>query len=653
MANPFDQFDQPQEANPFDQFGAAQDAPMQPQEEGGLASAVADAGLEAMAAINRGIVDIADFLTTDQINAILEVSGSEKRVPSIESVLQPAVQGEFLGPGLARDVIRTAGETVAPGVGTAQIFKTAATQIPRTVSGIEAAGQTLLRAAGSGTAGQEAVLSAASGAGAEIGREVGGETGAAIGSVLAPTAASTAVGLTNIVKGGANSIRALLGSVDGLSDDGASKLLAEAMVRENLSPDDVIRQMQELGPDAVPADVGNNFSRLLRAASNEVPRIEGSAAEVLNARQAGQGPRILSALDDATGTSSLTAADEIERLNQITGPQINQLYDAARSKNIDFGPKVSKLLTGESSVAKAMEKSQQRLIDREAAGDTIGNLDVIDATKQELDDQIGVAIRQGENNKARNLVRLKNIMVDEVDKAVPEYKQARDLFAGKAALESAADTGAQFFKLKARELGDITKTMGQSEMKMFKLGAKDAILDKIDTLQPGSDAVKRLFGKNGDVRKLKALFDTPEDFKRFSDTLEREAVFTITRRAAQANSTTAKQLADVGNAKEVIQGAVDFSANPLGSMERLGRIFGGLVSRKGSQAHTKALEDVGDILLSKNMNPEKLQKMLIRGNADEIDRVFRAAIKDDVAKAPTATVTGAALEAQRENPQEN
>ena len=87
------------------------------------------------------------------------------------------------------------------------------------------------------------------------------------------------------------------------------------------------------------------------------------------------------------------------------------------------------------------------MADRRAAGEQITNISVVDATKQELDDQINTALRLGENNKVRDLVKLKNVMVREADASIPVYKEARALFAGQAALESAEKQGQDFFKL--------------------------------------------------------------------------------------------------------------------------------------------------------------------------------------------------------------
>jgi len=386
------------------------------------------------------------------------------------------------------------------------------------------------------------------------------------------------------------------------------------------------------------------YPRLLRAASNKIPTIERDAAKKLNARQKDQSTRLIEAFDDSTGTSQLNASDEIARLNTTLKPEIDSLFAQARAKDLQLSENLTELLAGKSSLGKAREKAEIRLEDKRAAGDDISNIDVIDATKQELDDQINVAIRQGENNKVRDLVRLKRVMIDEADASIPEYKQARDLFAGKANLENAAASGEQYFKLKPREIDDLVGTMGESEARMFKLGAKQAVLDKVDTLAINADSVKRLFGKQGDVQKLKGIFKDDAAFDNFSNTLEREATFALTRRAAQANSTTPKQIADIGNAQQALEIAGTSLVDPITGGARFGQILFGLSAKKGDEVFTRSLEQAGDLLLASGMEQKKLLDILQRANRDEIRQALESVMTqvDSAVIAPTAKASVAA-----------
>jgi len=611
---------------------------------GSIGSAV----LEFGHAFNRGLVDLADYLTTDQINIILNTFGSDTRVPGLGDIdaVKDITRGNIMEPGMARDIVQAGGELAMPGAIVGQGIRQTAKILPKIANAAEPIINRTLRSMAGGTVASDAVLSAVSGGGQVVGKELGGDTGEVIGAIMAPVGAigaQKAIGAA--INAGKQGIQALFNPLAKLSDDGASTLLAEAMVREGLSPDDVTKRLAELGPEALPADIGNSFARLLRLAGNKIPRIEGDAAIALNKRQAGQGERILKGFDQAAGRQSLSVDDEIVRLNEFYGPEIKKLYEQAGAESIVISPKLKNIMEGDNTIGRSQNKVKRRLADRRAVGDKISNIDLIDETKRELDDQIGKAIRQGESNQARNLVRLKNTMIEEADAQIPVYKHARDLFAGKAALENATEAGELFFKMKSRDVTDLVKNYSRSEKRMYQIGAKQAILDKIDTMQITANGVKRMFGKGGDIKKLQALFDSPEEFKRFSDTLKTEADFTLTRQAAQGNSTTKKQFDDDESAYEKLSSVAEAISNPASAMKFIDKTVRGLGRKRGSDVFVKSLEDAGDILLLKGMEPEKLQNLLKRGARKALEARLTELTKKQITKPLAAAQFTGAVEA--------
>jgi len=150
-----------------------------------LSNPVGAAAAEGAAAVNRGATQLADFLTTDQVNNVSQIMGSDYRMPSITETLSPATQGGFMEPGLPREIVRTAGEVVPGSIAMGGALRSAAQQLPAAAQGI---GATLLRGAGTGTATADAGYGALSGVGTEVGREAGGDQGALVGSVVAPLA---------------------------------------------------------------------------------------------------------------------------------------------------------------------------------------------------------------------------------------------------------------------------------------------------------------------------------------------------------------------------------------------------------------------------------------------------------------------------------
>jgi hypothetical protein len=587
---------------------------------------------ELASGVNRSMMGMVDFVATDPLNAILGLGGINSLIPrASDTAAASGVGTRDPQSGMMGEVAGTVGEVIPAAVMGGQLLRSGAQMLSPLAAQSESAAAGMLRSAGTSTPAADIGYGAAAGAGAEGGEQVGGDTGALIGGFFGGLGAAGGVSVFKKLLSSPAELTALTQSLSSMSDEGAARLLADAMVRENISPDDAMRQLQALGPEAIPADVSNSFARLLRTATNQTPRLQGRANTVLNERQSGQADRLASSLDDSLGVPGLNMQDEIERLRTVTQPVINQLYEQARGTPMALSKSLRTMLTGKNSLGDAFKLAQRRVADKRAVGDQITNFDLIDATKQQLDDQIGVAIRAGENNRARDLVRLKNAMMAEADASVPGYREARNAFAGRAALENAADQGTLFFKMPAREVEDLVSTMGESELRMFRLGAKQAILDKVDSLPVGADGARRLFGRNGDVEKLRALFPSQGDipgaeFEQFRQSLEREATFTMTRRAAQGNSTTAMQLADMGSAEQVMNSVRAIAGDPIAATQEAARVFRGLSSKKGEQAYKAALERAGDILLNAGTDPQSLQRLLLRGDTPRLRMMLQDAL---------------------------
>ncbi len=357
------------------------------------ASDIANVGLEAAAGVNRGVANLIDFFGTDTANAIisggakainsaLELTGTEERVPVVEGAIPrlsesiPGIQGGFMEEGLARDVVGAAGEVIPSAVGMGGAIRYAAKALPAaasqagTLGAAKEYGQIALREAAKSGVASDVGYGAVSAAGSELGEAAGGgETGALVGSILAPMAAATGTqAIRGLLSKGGEGVSALVRGMDDISEEGAGAMLAEAMAREGMEPDDVANAIKSMGPDAIPADIGETFGRLLKVASNKLPGIEGSAKALLNERQAGQASRFMSSLDDGTGTTLMNVDDEIARLNVAMKPEIDKIYSDMSKKPFYITGDLKKLLDSKSSIGRAWKASEGVLDDMRAIG---------------------------------------------------------------------------------------------------------------------------------------------------------------------------------------------------------------------------------------------------------------------------------------------
>lgn len=151
---------------------------------------------EIAAGANRSVVGLVDFLGTDTINAVLNITGSDKRIPTLRESI-PGIEGGFVEPGLKKDILSAVGETIPAAVAVGSVLRTLAQKLPQLATGAESVGAGLLRQAGQTTAGADITLGGVAGAGGELGGEageaIGGEEGRQIGEFVGAIAAPLAV----------------------------------------------------------------------------------------------------------------------------------------------------------------------------------------------------------------------------------------------------------------------------------------------------------------------------------------------------------------------------------------------------------------------------------------------------------------------------
>lgn len=189
QAAPVQQVSQPQapEAKPEPQ-GQQDPSLVRDLDEAFLKIPGAPALGEFAAAANRSIFDMVDFLGPDTVNAVLELAGSERRMPTMRETF--GSEGNYMEEGLGRDAVQMAGETAPMAVAFGQLLRAAAGRLPAASQG-ESAGRGVMREAGKTTGAQDASLGAVAGAGTAAGEEVGGEAGGVVGGIVAPLSAGS------------------------------------------------------------------------------------------------------------------------------------------------------------------------------------------------------------------------------------------------------------------------------------------------------------------------------------------------------------------------------------------------------------------------------------------------------------------------------
>src|SRR5262249_12073637 len=109
------------------------------------------------------------------------------------------------------------------------------------------------------------------------------------------------------------------------------------------------------------------------------------------------------------------------------------------------------------------------------------NLQFWDYVKRGIDDEIGAAVRAGQNNKVRNLSNIVRRLRATLDKEVPGYQQARNAWSGPAQYREAIEEGEQILNrtLSGEQLRANLATMEDVNRQGYVLGAVSAIIDKL------------------------------------------------------------------------------------------------------------------------------------------------------------------------------
>tara|TARA_R110000868_G_scaffold411544_1_gene705221 strand:+ start:1625 stop:3685 length:2061 start_codon:yes stop_codon:yes gene_type:complete len=571
----------------------------------------------------RNVTQGVDFIT-EGLNYALRPTGAN--IPSLQRSLENvgalAPPAGYMQPGLGQEIVSGIGEALPAVVGGQGLVREAYRRTASLVPQIASTGRRVAGSLASTTPTQEAISATGAVIGSELGQEAGlpgaGFVGALVGGFGAtPIINGIERAFTNLTD-----FNNMAKSLTSVRTDIAGEMLATSLRSAGMSPREAIEQYRMLGPNALPADIDQAFREVLRAAMNIDSGISGAARTSVNQRQQQAGQRISDSLDIINAGN----ADEyLTNLDATLGPQITALYQQAAQQPLALSGRLRTLLEGDTSLGKAFEQAQGRVLDRVALGETAGTFDYIDETKKVLDDQIKKLMREGQGNAASILIRFKNQMVAEADNLIPDYADARKLYAGKKAVEDAADFGREIFKTDSREVSRLadalTTQMTAQERTAYVLGAKDAIIKRIDSTGMNRNQVMALFGKNGDAAKLATLFDTPEQGEQFLNALKRETEFAITRNAVVGNSSTVAQASQLsglvgptGIRKSINQAIQMVFGSPAQLSGEVAGIIDNMNQGRNTELYKSALIRAGDLLLASGMDVARLEALLRNGS---------------------------------------
>lgn len=395
---------------------------------------------------------------------------------------------------------------------------------------------------------------------------------------------------------------------------------------------------QRAGVPMTALDIGETTRALGRAAANTSPEGRDVLGRMVGARFEGQGTRAIDLINrNAPGVNSpqtrLLLEQAAARANR---PAYARAYMDGEAgiwheglAQLTFAPAMRTAIrnattTGANKAAvEGVRPPRNPFI--EAADGTLTlppnvrpNLRFWDAVKQNLDSEIGRAQRSGDNPLVRDLTIIKNQLVSYLDEAVPSYRAARQGAAAFFGADDAITAGEGFVTSRMDNVAgrDALARMSPAERQLFAEGFATRLIASIrETGDRRNLVISQMFGSPA-ARERVAIALGPRAAREMEAFLLAENVMDLGRMAVQGNSTTARQLMELGLAGGAGAGAGLLAGGGNLSDPRTWIVAAltGVTLRAGraavSGAETRVAREIAELLASQD--PQRFREAVNR-----------------------------------------
>lgn len=436
----------------------------------------------------------------------------------------------------------------------------------------------------------------------------------------------------------------------------ASRALGQGLERAGMSIDDVADDLARASADGqgmytVADAMGNSGQRMLSTVARTPNNARQEVVEALMARQAGQGQRVSSAIDDAFGADATRrqSADDLIRwasdasepfykkalaAKPVTSDRMKQfLADPITREGIKRGLRIQRL----EALAKGEKFDPYDYVTSfDEAGEPIieklHNMRTVNVIKKGIDDILDayrdpVTNRLNLDEEGRAIESVRRAFLQEADALNPDYAQARALYAGPASIRDDVNLGATAAG-RGRAADNIAEFNRRqpANQQGFRLGYADTLNQRIERSAQGVNNVRPL--TSGKYRAELEAFALPDEAPRLGSRLGREQTMFATTNAALGGSKTADNLADAAEASKF---------DPS--------IMANLLSGRPVAA---AMDAVGGLLReARGQSPkvtERIARALMATDADAARQVLEAATvarsEDELRRAIASMIVG-------------
>jgi hypothetical protein len=415
-----------------------------------------------------------------------------------------------------------------------------------------------------------------------------------------------------------------------------SKLVGELQA-QGMTPSDIWKRMNELGPQGMLADVSPNMQMATRATGISDSGAGNTISTRLASRREDAHSRLSHDFDSVLGpyTDPYTVKQEARAVQQTTSPA----YKRAKEYSVDIAPAADlvqkQAMTAGSTTphGKTLQQIRNLLVDEN--GHLRSNGAQVHDAREQLDDMYNEAIRSGHNKLAGKILDIRKVVDASLKEGVPGFAEADKTYADIARQKAAFEEGRQTDftrKTSSAEISDKVSKASAPENEMRAMGMRNALDTSVSNanMNPGI-AADRMLSRERNMDKLATVVG-PDKAKPIEQAINRELTFRETSNLGELGrgSPTAGALETAGrmwgmNAKPGFAGDVMSSA-------AAGGVVGGPMGAVGGAALGAAnyARQRLSLAMTRKASPEVIQRA-----ADMLTATGQA--RDDVLRSIEAT----------------
>jgi hypothetical protein len=505
--------------------------------------------------------------------------------------------------------------------------------LPTSPSAVTGLGSAMLQ--GGKSAGIQGAVQGAGDAEGLEGRALGAVAGGLLGGAIGVAAPLVTAGAKAIGQPIANTVRSAINP-----EKEAARRIAEAKARDlasNGMTDVEMYAAKQGGNPVINADRGENTRALARSAANQSPDARQAMDDVIRPRFQTQVERVD---DTLRGQSTLGGNPEkfLDQAEEASRKANRKLYEKAYQEGSGgLWDDALEHLANSPTVAKALRRAIETASDRntlEGFGafnprvllDDAGNLQIgrggsqgaypdlrlWDLTKRELDSMGRQAKISGNKSDADLYTGFARRLRDHLDTKVGSYKAARESAAKQFGAENSYEAGIQFAKAKGMSARDAVKGLSKlssEERKLFREGYIQAMRDELAGMKKNRDVTLTVLNDKASLEKARVALGKQGAQKLQAQLAVEEAMDAV--RKAMGNSTTARQLTELGLASAAGSGAMAASGNMDPGSLTTGALAGAAFKYGKGKLNERLSAEIGRLLAS--------------GDQGKINAIIRAA----------------------------